>query len=478
MTTYVGFEIEVEEDDLFNSRDSSLVFSNSNIKLLTENTKYITSLSNSNIERYHERKIDSSYGKWRLERDSSLMNGAEFISPPLPINRALADLKEFFPHIDSSMCKTSERCGLHINMSSDNMTLKGISISEILSKLDYNFLFSLWRKRLTRNQYVSSFEKILKRNAVQIINTYYNSKKNEKIRTKVDKIANLLLNNRYNFVNIRTAFFNGPSIFSTITSMEYKTYLEIRIAGGENYHRKFKEIEKTVRHFEKALIEAKTKNTEKSKRFIMSYVNRAINENYKAGGNIPIPGNNSRLPFSVLCDWLKPLKNVHNYSKQDLVDFIRKSKVVFLSYSRNYDDVEVIGYYFQRCLSYIHNQCVKEASIKVDTLTNYVLYHYLKYIYHAFGQEKCINLMKSNRPFIGQDLLCGCQSYKHPVRVPKNEPKSEILWFINCITKMDKTKRKEAITKLDSNIIDFLLKRRKRGLILLAREEKKRRITK
>ena len=240
---HTGCEIEIEADvSKFGriSPNNVFRFATNNIITLAKNTEHITKTPLPKIENYHSNSTDSRTTRWRLELDASLCNGAEFISPPECMDTSIKKLFNFFEHIESSGCTTTNRCGLHVNMSADNKTLDGVNLATFITLINQRLLFKLWGYRMQNYQHVRNMQKILEIKKYDIT-TAYNLKNS--VGTKTNNIGNTLMNDRYNFVNRRVV--NG------------KIYIEIRVIGGKNYHKKTKEIIQTIKHFAKVIEQAK-----------------------------------------------------------------------------------------------------------------------------------------------------------------------------------------------------------------------------
>ena len=83
-------------------------------------------------------------------------------------------------------------------------------------------------------------------------------------------------------------------------------------------------------------------------------------------------------------------------------------------------------------------------------------------MYNRSSKKTCMNYMRNNI-----DLI------KFEKFIPKDESLREALWVFDCLRNMDKHYRVAFIKGLPPNVIDFLLRHRKKGMFLLAKDRKK-----
>ena len=439
MEIYTGFEIEVETNipqDYRHAKDKLIE--------LASNTEHITNTVLRNIGNYHGNRTDFRTTSWRLEADASLLNGAEFISPPELMDVSIKKLFDFFEYIDSNGCVTTKRCGLHVNMSTDNKTLSGVDMPTFITLINQRLLFKLWGHRMKNNQHVRNIQNILKLKQYDISSVY--SLQND-INTKVKDVGDLMLGDRYNFVNKRR--------------INEKNYIEIRVIGGENYHKKKEEIKQTIEHFAKILEQAKTPEQlhRKTCKKITSYVNRI---DYSGDKDIFIPRINSYHLISnkMLGNVLKQLKNIHKYSVDGLILLLKKEELIE-QYSRAYDHTN-IRKYFNTCIQYIYNNAIIRNDKKREVYVNYINYHYIKYIYDNFGKKERLSC------FLGMKLT---KSYG--LHLPEDEPKRNLFWMLKLIRSSSPKNKKEFVSNLSIQVVNHILKRKMPGLITLAKARRR-----
>lgn len=75
-----------------------------------------------NFEADVEGNVSSLKGKWQVEEDSSLINGAKVSTSILPIEKGFGQLFELLKQVNTSKCVTSKQCGLIMNILFNDMT--------------------------------------------------------------------------------------------------------------------------------------------------------------------------------------------------------------------------------------------------------------------------------------------------------------------------------------------------------------------
>jgi hypothetical protein len=381
---------------------------------------------------------------WRLEGDTSLLHGAEFISPPEPMDISIKKLFDFFEHIDNNGCVTSNRCGFHVNMSTDNKTLDGVDIPTFITLINQRLLFKLWGHRMENCQHVRSMQKILKLKQYDIATVYGLQNTTD---TKIKDVGNLIIDERYNFVNKRKI--NG------------KNYIEIRVMGGKDYHKKKEEIRQTIEHFAKTLEQAKKpeqlyKNTCKK---ITSYVNRMSLYDDK---NIFIPKASPYLSITdkMFSNTLKQLKNIHKYSVNNLIDLLKTKRFIDVrlhTYNHTY-----VRRYFDKCINYMYNHVVIQNDKRAAFYINYINYHYVKYTYNNFSRKEYLSC------FLGRRL-----SRSYGLCLPEDEPKRNLFWMLKLMRCSPPKIRRDFINNLPIQMVNYILKRKVPGLITLAKARKR-----
>lgn len=168
-----------------------------------------------------------------LEADDDADGGLEFVSPALPIDELLDDLKKVKAWADKTGCYTNDSTGLHINVSVP-------AWQGDLSKLDYVKLavlmgdeYVLQEFGRTGNTYAKSALKIVKDNITQ---------RPEDVKLLLDKMKEHLNTSASKLVH------SGAT--SKYTSVNTKDgYIEFRSPGGDWLNENFDKIETTLLRF-------------------------------------------------------------------------------------------------------------------------------------------------------------------------------------------------------------------------------------
>jgi hypothetical protein len=417
---YVGFEIEIENAD----RDTPIHLDN--IYNLIDKTTHITGWkSKYGILDYHRSFVYTNAGKWGVENDASMFNGAEFVSPAEEKDDALHVLEEFFSYIDEANCCTLTSCGLHLNISADNKTVAGMDRSYFLSNINQGLLHALWGHRLKgTNIYCTPIKKILADTRPLSI---------------LDRdIQDILLTGKYRYVNSRTS--NGNS------------RLEIRVMGGENYHKKIKEIKATTNMFCNLLEESYEKSQPKSKKRIISYINRIQN---KKPRNYPlwVPTMGQTFGIKTLFHLLNSIKVSLKNTKypEDLGDILENR--IASSYSYVWED------YCYKVLSYLRSYIdvrnidkvfVEKATQKINEAFYYIFKH--------------LDRTDHNIPVRMFDLFLNghtsiINGYRIILTVPKDEKATDVIWLCKHSEKLSDNAKTRFVNNLSLSALRFIKKK-------------------
>ena len=168
-----------------------------------------------------------------LEADDDEDGGLEFVSPALPIDELLDDLKKVKAWADKTGCYTNESTGLHINVSvpkwqGDLSQLDYVKLAVLMG--DEHILQVFERQG---NTYCKSALKIVKDNIRQRpedVKALLDQMK-EHLNTSAAKLIHSGSTNKYTSVNTKEG------------------YIEFRSPGGDWLNEKFDEIESTLLRF-------------------------------------------------------------------------------------------------------------------------------------------------------------------------------------------------------------------------------------
>lgn len=459
---YVGFEIEVEacKDDQGRSQPNR-----DGLYDLIEKTYLITGWSRSQgISRYHCHENMTEQGLWRVEHDASLLNGAEFVMPPVNKDTALYLLEKFFKVIESSECTTSGRCGLHLNISDNDRTLSRVNIGYFIANVNYRLLAALWPDRVKNyNTYCVGFKHILLSMITNgTINPGLNKKEQETFQRK-------LLDSHNNMINVR--------LDQTETR---KKRFEIRAMGGENYHKEFEKIKTTTNMFEEVLEKSCEicKDTYTNKK-IISYINR-INNRQKENVWVPITGTRAMQVEQIKL--VENLRSIKNIDKHGAWTFLEKLKIKYRPprykkyHYRSFDAycalmLQIIDYRFFSNTQ-LNTLVAEKRNNVLIKFANEAVYYIVKYM--------------SNNPTVYPPFLCnkiikkymtGCTKIgdtKMALTIPESEKQHDVVWLAGHMYMFNYETRQKYINMLSKHMLVFINKHKEKyGKGILRMSQKK-----
>jgi hypothetical protein len=477
---YVGFEIEIESCE-----DGSY----SNVLDLVEKAYPITSWSREQgVDRYHYHEGMSQQGLWRVESDASLNCGAEFIMPPLDKVTGFALLEKFFKLIDESGCRTSNRCGLHLNISDDNRTIDNVNAGYFITNINYRLLAKLWPDRAKDyNTYCIGLKHILS-SMLNNRQVHFSSDRQEQKNFQKE-----ILKGHNNMVNMR---------FST--DGEVKERFEIRAMGGKDYHKKLKEIIITTNMFEELLKKSceVCENTHTNKK-IISYINRLhIRHDLQKFVWVPtIQGKRIHSYYNTLIRNLHSIKNIHKHGAWNFLEKIDRV------YTSAYSAIPCIISFDAYCVIMLqtvsHGIFLNNAqwdsqtgtrNDKIIRLTNEAIYHIVKYMSNnptVYQPSLCTKIMK--RYMTGRLKIVNKRTTltipesetpnktesgnnKMVLTIPKSEKQRDILWLARHMYMFDSDTRQEYINKLSKHMLVFINKHKEKygkGILRMSQRKMK-----
>jgi hypothetical protein len=190
-------------------------------------------------ERYHGASRDSD--TYAIEPDSSIKvdnkndKGLEFISPPLPLKDALADLAKVKKWADSVGAYTNDSTGLHINVSVPDLST---------AKLDYVKLALLLGDERVLNEF-GRLGNTYTESALKIVK--------DRIRDRPDQAEALLTQMRENLGALATKAIHTGNTEKYTSINPRNNYIEFRSPGGDWLESNFSIIEPTLMRFVVAL---------------------------------------------------------------------------------------------------------------------------------------------------------------------------------------------------------------------------------
>lgn len=389
--TYVGFEFEVERK----------------IKSLISVLASVVNFKYQFICDYHSTKPFSKEGFWRIENDSSLSCGAEFISPPQKLEQSIETMKTFLDIVKKHGSSTSARCGCHINMS---LTKRGkvlkINEDELLANINWRLMSFLWKNRLIKfNPYCrnmsSMFSQIKKQtNGVQ---SFMSSKAG---------IGHELFSKRH------ACIVKKPSMITSDGN-----YYELRFPGGLDYHRYPDKIEQTVRHFSEILEKSREAScSNKANKKIVSYINRLHVTDFT---------------------WQKLLKR-----KNNLIPTIKTFANTYqkqVGYQTGQDlTIKGLTNSVANVMSNRFGNYNSEQRKKLKTVVckNHLFYYFLKYAFFNFNGNKKYGFFNPLYSFGHTEIH---------LTVPKEESDFDKLWLSSVYCAMEKKEQMHIMRSIKSN---------------------------
>lgn len=172
----------------------------------------------------------SSISRWRIVEDTSIDGddagvGIEIVSPPLAIEDGLDDLRNSFKFMEKNGVETNSSTGLHLN----------ISIPDIRSKLDPLKLILFLGEGHVLQSYDRKVNAYAKEHGADIIAAITKTGKIPNSAKELKQIASEALGDaKYKTVNLG--------------KLEHG-YLEFRMAGNTDYHKKFGKVATDIGRF-------------------------------------------------------------------------------------------------------------------------------------------------------------------------------------------------------------------------------------
>jgi Putative amidoligase enzyme len=167
---------------------------------------------------------------WQIENDISIKPendndlGIELISPPLPVNQCLAELKKLFDWMVARGHYTNSSCGFHVGVSyGKKRTMHKINRVKLLMLLGEDYLLREFNRTMSEWT-VSHVDRIAK----QLQNSNIDSREIQELVRIVDKKVDLTKDRTVNFGKLEHG------------------YLEFRIMGGKDYHQQWEKVHNTM----------------------------------------------------------------------------------------------------------------------------------------------------------------------------------------------------------------------------------------
>jgi hypothetical protein len=181
-------------------------------------------------------------GAWGLTTDGSITPsapagyvglGAELISPPLKLEDAISEMEDVFEYFRRRDFQTTEQTGFHINVSLPNME----NLDKLKLVLFTGDQYVLKKFQRETNQYTESQVKQVL-DSLQKLEASPTAEIGGGLQHLQKTATELLSSGKYSSVNFRHLV-DG--------------YIEFRMAGGKNYHRRLEDIKQTILRYVSAL---------------------------------------------------------------------------------------------------------------------------------------------------------------------------------------------------------------------------------
>lgn len=182
---------------------------------------------------------DRSTTCWQLTTDGSIESeppnsgiGLELVSPPMNIASALLLLKNIFQWMETSGAETNHSTGFHVGVSLAGANLQQLDKLKLLLLLDEPYVAALFDRQL--NSYTQSHVELLKKSisrAKRAGKSWLASRQATELTERLNAAIDLKKYRAVNFGKLEDG------------------YLEFRIMGNQNYHKRFEEIERTIMRY-------------------------------------------------------------------------------------------------------------------------------------------------------------------------------------------------------------------------------------
>lgn len=215
-------------------KEGEIVFAENNYQGASEKFETIAAYTAEEFSDYMGIDISvggTSYTKWRIVEDTSIEGddeegaGLEIVSPPLPIEDGLDDLRNSFRFMSAHNVTTNNTTGLHLN----------ISIPDIEDKLDPLKLILFLGEGHVLQTYDRKLNAYAREHGPDIIAAVTQTGKIPNSAKDLKRIASKALSDaKYKTVNLG--------------KLE-DGYLEFRMAGNADYHKKFTKVATDIGRF-------------------------------------------------------------------------------------------------------------------------------------------------------------------------------------------------------------------------------------
>ena len=163
----------------------------------------------------------------------------EIVTPVWTLKNGLKAIDKLFTLMELMNAHTNASCGLHINLGfSRKSETKKIDEAKLVLLVDEQKWLKAFKR--TRNEYVEPMKKGLRLRKSDTQNRVFTKLKNK-----------IILKDKYDSINM-----------SKLNIKKGTGWIEFRIVGGKNYHKRFREVKTVILHFAESL-QASTNTVDK-----------------------------------------------------------------------------------------------------------------------------------------------------------------------------------------------------------------------
>lgn len=218
---------------------------------------------------------NAAKSEYRLTYDDSVKsdkfndyNSLEFVTPILSYNKFISLTKEFFNLIEQYGWETSSSSGLHVGISfKDEQKNQNLDPLKLLVFSGDEFMKLTWpriRQKLKNGElsqdYVKSNINTIKLIVKRVI--YYSSNIEKITSNNIGELFTKWLDSHSRSVFQKDPEWRNKHFAVNIGRLK-DGYVEFRVMGGKNYHKRLPEIEKQVKRFCLSMIQTSSEETKK-----------------------------------------------------------------------------------------------------------------------------------------------------------------------------------------------------------------------
>ena len=191
-----------------------------------------------------DRNSSKARDKFTITTDPSVETNrdnsdVEIVTPVWTLKNGLKAIDKLFTLMELMNAQTNASCGLHINLGfSQKSETKKIDEAKLVLLVDEQKWLKTFKR--TRNEFVEPMKKGLR------------LKKNDSQDKVFTKLKNkIILKDKYDSINM-----------SRLNIKKGTGWIEFRIVGGKNYHKRLREVKTVILHFAESL-QASTNTVDK-----------------------------------------------------------------------------------------------------------------------------------------------------------------------------------------------------------------------